>query len=92
MYESFSEEILTVEEFAELLYIGRNTAYRILNSGEIRAFKIGKSWKIPKDAVSEYILRKSRRNLSDNWNDIRFRRKMKFHAALYLSMQVNTNE
>ena len=24
MYESFSEEILTVEEFAELLYIGKN--------------------------------------------------------------------
>jgi len=66
MYESFSEEILTVEEFADLLYIGRNTAYKILNSGEIRAFKIGKSWKIPKDAVSEYILRKSRKNLSDN--------------------------
>ena len=66
MYESFSEEILTVEEFAELLYIGRNTEYKILNSGEIRAFKIGKSWKIPKDAVSEYILKKSRKNLSDN--------------------------
>ena len=69
MYESFSEEILTVEEFAELLYIGRNTAYKILNSGEIRAFKIGKSWKIPKDAVSEYILRKSRRNLYKEWNE-----------------------
>ena len=55
-----------MEEFAELLYIGRNTAYKILNSGEIRAFKIGKAWKIPKDAVSEYILRKSRKNLSDN--------------------------
>ena len=92
MYESFSEEIITVEEFAELLYIGRNTSYKILNSGEIRAFKIGKAWKIPKDAVSEYILKKSRKNLSDNWNDIRFRRKMKFHDAIYLSMQVNTNE
>ena len=68
MYESFSEEILTVEEFAELLYIGKNTAYKILNSGEIRAFKIGKAWKIPKDAVSEYILRKSKRNLSKDWN------------------------
>ena len=83
MYESFSEEILTVEEFAELLYIGRNTAYKILNSGEIRAFKIGKAWKIPKDAVSEYILRKSRRNLYKEWNGY-------FVMTIYLKILIST--
>ena len=60
MYEDFSGEIITVEELMELLYIGKNTAYKLLSSGEIKAFRIGKVWKIPKDAVSEYILSKTR--------------------------------
>ncbi len=62
MYEEFSSEVITVEELMELLYIGKNTAYKLLNSGEIRAFKIGKVWKIPKEAVSEYILNKTRKS------------------------------
>ena len=57
MYEDFAHEILTVEELMELLYIGKNTAYQLLKSGEIRAFRIGRVWKIPKEAVSEYIVR-----------------------------------
>lgn len=44
----------------ELLYIGKNTAYQLLNSGEIRAFRIGRVWKIPKEAVGEYVLRKAK--------------------------------
>lgn len=57
MYENFEHEILTVEELMELLYIGKNTAYQLLQSGEIRAFRIGRVRKIPKEAVSEYIVR-----------------------------------
>lgn len=60
MYENFEHEILTVEELMELLYIGKNTAYQLLNSGEIRAFRIGRVWKIPKEAVGEYVLRKAK--------------------------------
>lgn len=62
MYEDFSSEVITVEELMELLYIGKNTAYRLLNSGELRAFKIGKVWKIPREAVGEYILNKTRKD------------------------------
>ncbi len=61
MYEDFSSEVITVEELMELLYIGKNTAYRLLSSGEIKAFRIGKVWKIPKDSVTEYILSKTRK-------------------------------
>ena len=60
MYENFEHEILTVEELMELLYIGKNTAYQLLNSGEIRAFRIGRVWKIPKEAVGEYVVRKAK--------------------------------
>lgn len=61
MYEDFSGEIITVEELMKLLYIDKNTAYRLLSSGEIKAFRIGKVWKIPNDSVIEYILRKTRK-------------------------------
>ena len=58
MYDEIGE-ILTIEELMELLYIGKNTAYQLLKSGEIKAFKIGKVWKIPRESVNEYILRKT---------------------------------
>ena len=59
MFEMFPD-ILTVDQLCEAFQIGKNTAYQLLNSGELRAFKIGKVWKIPKDAVSEYILNKTK--------------------------------
>ena len=52
-------EIMTVEELMELLHIGKSTVYQLLDSGEIRAFRIGRKWKIPKEAVCEYIQRKT---------------------------------
>jgi len=49
-------EILTVEDVMELLYIGRNTVYRLLSSGELKAFRIGHVWKIPRTSLDEFIM------------------------------------
>lgn len=58
-YESYERsDILLVEDVMALLYVGRNTAYNLLNSGELKGFRIGRSWRIPKEAVNEYIMRK----------------------------------
>lgn len=38
-----------------LLGIGRNTTYELLRSGQIRAIKVGRSYLIPKDAVTAYL-------------------------------------
>ena len=51
-------DILTVEELMELLNIGKNTAYALLEAGEIKAFRIGRMWKIPRKSVYDYINRK----------------------------------
>ncbi len=48
--------ILTVDDICSILYVGKNTAYRLLDSSEISAFKIGRTWKIPKESVIRYIL------------------------------------
>lgn len=51
------DDILTVDQLMELLYIGRNTAYKLLNSGKIKGFRVGngKNWRIPKESVEEYV-------------------------------------
>ena len=58
--EYTNNEILTVEEVADILYVGKNTVYSLLQSGELRAFRIGKSWRIPRFCLEEYIINKSK--------------------------------
>lgn len=50
-----NNEIMKFEEVMEYLNIGKSTLYNLLQNGKIRSFKIGKTWKIPRSAVEEYI-------------------------------------
>lgn len=50
--------ILTPEDVMERLDIGKNTMYSLLKSGEIKAFKIGRKWKIPSKELNAYIDKK----------------------------------
>ena len=50
--------IMEIDGLCDLLGIGKNTAYQLLNDGEIDAFKVGTVWKIPKKSVEEFINRK----------------------------------
>lgn len=52
--EQYSD-ILRVEELCDVLGIGANAAYQLLNEGAIPAFRIGRRWKIPREAVQGYI-------------------------------------
>lgn len=47
--------VLRVEDLMPLLSIGRNTAYALVRSGQIRSFRIGRCYRIPKDSVAEYL-------------------------------------
>ncbi len=60
MFQNNYDDMVTIDELCEMPAIGRNTAYSLLKSGEIKAFKIGRIWKIPRNAVSEYVMRSSR--------------------------------
>jgi len=55
--ETDENELLTIEQLCERLFISPTTAYKLLQSGEIKAFKIG-TWKIPVKSVREYIQKK----------------------------------
>ena len=52
------DEVLTVSDVAEILYVGRNTVYELLNSGALEGFRIGKTWRIPKVNLERYIIEK----------------------------------
>ena len=52
-----TKEILTLKELRELLHIGKNTALRLVQSGEIDAFRVGNQWRILKQSISKYIMR-----------------------------------
>ena len=50
-----NDSLLSVEDLCKELSIGRNTAYKLLNTNAIKAFRIGSVWKIRKSALEEYI-------------------------------------
>jgi excisionase family DNA binding protein len=47
--------LVTVEEMMELLNIGKNTTYSLLENGKVKAFMIGNMWKIPMESMNNYI-------------------------------------
>lgn len=55
---SMSPLVIEIDELCRILSIGKNTAYELLNNGEIDCFKVGSCWKVPVKAVEEYIDRK----------------------------------
>ena len=47
--------VLTVEDLMPVLGIGRNAAYTLVRSGQIRSIKVGRQFRIPRDAVAEFL-------------------------------------
>ena len=43
--------VLRVEDLMPVLDIGRNTAYELIRSGQIRSIRVGRKLRIPKQAV-----------------------------------------
>lgn len=53
-------EILTVEDVMEILNIGKNAAYDLFRNGDIKCFRLKNRWKVPKQAVIDYINNQSK--------------------------------
>ena len=48
-------DTLTVKDIKQILKIGSTLTYKLIADGEIKSVKIGKSIKIPKIYLEEYI-------------------------------------
>ena len=47
--------ILQVEDLMPILGIGRNTAYELIRSGQIRSVRIGRQIRIPRESLLEFL-------------------------------------
>lgn len=48
--------LLSVPEAARLLGIGRTTVYELISNGELETVKIGRSTRVPLDAVDAFVM------------------------------------
>ena len=53
MFEQYND-LVTVEELCEMLFIGKNAAYKLLASGELKCFRSNRIWKVSVQQNSVY--------------------------------------
>ncbi|MGH8794593.1 MAG: helix-turn-helix domain-containing protein [Stackebrandtia sp.] len=46
---------LTVAEVAALMRVSKMTVYRLVHSGDLAAVRVGRSFRVPENAVQEYL-------------------------------------
>ena len=46
---------LTVLEVADVMRVSKMTVYRLLHSGELPGVRVGRSFRVPKAAVEDYL-------------------------------------
>lgn len=49
--------VLTVKDLIPLLSVSHNTAYALVRSGQIQSIRIGRIYRIPREAVAAYLLK-----------------------------------
>ncbi len=47
--------LLTASEVADLLRVSRMTVYRLIKEGQIKALRVGRSYRLREDDVDEYL-------------------------------------
>jgi excisionase family DNA binding protein len=54
---SLLEEVrfLTVAEVAALMRVSKMTVYRLVHAGDLAAVRVGRSFRVPENAVQEYL-------------------------------------
>lgn len=53
------DEILTLQEIADYLKVSRTTVWRWCSEGTLCAFKVGKSWRVPRIQLERLIAQSS---------------------------------
>ena len=54
MLEVFAD-VMTVEEACEALRVGKNALYTLLDNKQLRGYRNGRVWRIPKESVIAFI-------------------------------------
>ena len=46
---------LTVAEVADIMRVSKMTVYRLVHAGDLPALRVGRSFRVPEDAVHTYL-------------------------------------
>ena len=52
-------DLMTVREVAEMMRVSNMTVYRLIKGGDLNAVRIGKNYRIRKNDVLNYLMRRS---------------------------------
>ena len=55
MPASFSVRFLTVAEVAGMMRVSKMTVYRLVHAGRLPAVRVGRSFRVPEQAVDDYL-------------------------------------
>jgi len=58
MFEQYPD-IMTATDVALEMHISKNRVYDLLAAGQLRGFREGHTWKIPKLALINYVMERS---------------------------------
>lgn len=58
LFEQF-EDVLTTDDVCIALRIGKNALYELLQSGQLKGFRNGRVWRIPKESLITFVLGQS---------------------------------
>lgn len=47
-------EVYTLKEIEDLLHVTRRTLYNWIKGGKLKAFRIGKEWRVTREALEEF--------------------------------------
>ena len=53
-----SDLVYTIEEVAKILKVSQMTVRRLIDEGELEAFKVGNQWRITKEALDRFMQKK----------------------------------
>ena len=55
MASDFDVRFLTVAEVAAIMRVSKMTVYRLVHAGDLPAVKVGRSYRVPEQAIHDYL-------------------------------------
>jgi len=65
-----NQKLMTPEEVATLLRVSRHTIYYWIRKGRIRAFHVGKQWRIQREDLPEGYIETPEASHGKSWQDV----------------------
>jgi excisionase family DNA binding protein len=54
-HELSDVKFVTVAEVAQMMRVSKMTVYRLVHGGDLPAIRVGRSFRVPEEAVHEYL-------------------------------------